>query len=365
MAAPAFAIREIKTISPEDGYYRGWPTVLRLRDGSLMVAYSGGRDAHVCPFGRVEAMYSMNEGRTWSWPQVVLDTPIDDRDAGLLETSKGTLLLSTFRTIGFTRPDRRGRYAKDQARWDRYMEGHDPMQWAENQSPMILRSEDGGRSWSAPVDIPMSSPHGPIELSDGRLLFPGIEGVGKGLYYKPGERRVGVWESRDDGRTWSLLAEIPTRPGDDSVDYHELHGIQAANGNIVVQIRSHDGHKEIGDVADRHMLQTISKDGGRTWSVPRSIGLNGYPPHFLRLRDDRLLMTYDQRHAPFGVAALISSDHGETWSEPIVLTKNQKKLDQAYASTAQLADGSFLTVWYETSPGALRAVIRQATWVLE
>ena len=362
---PAFKVREIREVSPEDGFYHGWPTVLRLRDGSLLAAYSGGRDAHVCPFGRVEVMVSLNQGRTWSWPTVAMDSPIDDRDAGLLETKHGTLLLTTFRTIGFTRDGRRARYARDQERWDRYMQGPDPKSWAEEQGPMILRSEDGGRSWSQPASIPVSSPHGPIQLSDGRLLFPGVEGVGKGEYYKPGERRVGVWESRDDGRTWSLLSEIPTRPGDNSVDYHELHGIEAANGTLIVQIRSHDGSKDRGDVADRHMLQTISTDGGRSWSIPRSLGLNGYPPHLLRLRDDRLLMSFDQRHAPFGVGVRLSSDHGETWSQTMLLTKNETKLDQGYPSTVQLDDGSFLTLWYETSAGLSRAILRQAVWVLE
>src|SRR5690606_10953552 len=171
--------------------------------------------------------------------------------------------------------------------------------------------------------------------------------------------------SRDDGLTWSLLAEIPTRPGDDAVHYHELHGVEAANGTIVVQIRSHAGDKQKGDVGDRHLLQTVSKDGGKTWSVPHPVGLNGYPPHLLRLRDDRLLLTYDRRSHPFGVAALISSDHGETWSEPMLITKNEKKLDQGYPSTVQLTDGSLLTIWYEVSVGLKRAVIRQAIWSME
>lgn len=363
--APAFEVREIREISPADGFYHGWPTVLRLRDGMLMAAYSGGRDAHVCPFGRLEVMVSRNEGRTWSWPTVVMDSPIDDRDTGLLETAKGTLLLTSFRTIGFTRDGRKARYGKDIARWERYEQGPDPKEWAEKQGPVILRSEDGGRSWSTAVPIPAGSPHGPIQLADGRLLYPGVEGVGKGDYYKPGERRIGAWESVDDGLTWRLLAEIPTRPGDDSVQYHELHGVQAADGSIVVQIRSHDGQPDRGDSSNRHMLQTVSKDGGRTWSVPQALDFDGYPPHFLRLKDDRLLVSYDRREAPFGVAARISSDHGATWSETMQLTKNAKKLDQGYPSTVQLSDGSLLTIWYEVSPGAQRAVIRQAIWALK
>ena len=36
------------------------------------------------------------------------------------------------------------------------------------------------------------------------------------------------------------------------------------------------------------MLQTESKDGGRTWSPLRALNFVGYPPHLLRLRDGRL-----------------------------------------------------------------------------
>ena len=43
--------------------------------------------SHVCPFGRVEWMRSRDGGRTWSWPEVLLDSPIDDRDSGVIETT--------------------------------------------------------------------------------------------------------------------------------------------------------------------------------------------------------------------------------------------------------------------------------------
>src|SRR4051794_32342228 len=73
-------------ISQQPEFYHGWPTLARKQDGGLLVTYSGGRETHVCPFGRVEIIRSSDDGKTWSWPEVILDTPIDDRDAGVLET---------------------------------------------------------------------------------------------------------------------------------------------------------------------------------------------------------------------------------------------------------------------------------------
>jgi hypothetical protein len=62
----------------------------------VLLACSGGREDHVCPFGRVELQPSQDEGQTWSFPRVVMDGPIDDRDAGVLETANGLILITTF-----------------------------------------------------------------------------------------------------------------------------------------------------------------------------------------------------------------------------------------------------------------------------
>lgn len=171
-------------------------------------------------------------------------------------------------------------------------------------------------------------------------------------------RRIGVWESKDDGHTWTFLSSLPTRRGDTPDDYHEFHGVQASNGTIVVQIRSH------ADESNRQMLQTVSTDGGRTWSTPRALEIYGYPPYLMRLREGRLLVSYDHRRPPYGVQARVSSDAGATWSEPFVITSNEVKLDQGYPSTVELGNGQLLTVWYEVPTGAHKAVLKQARWRL-
>src|SRR5262249_52149719 len=46
----------VKTISHQSTLYHGWPTVAAGRGSTLFLVYSGGRDYHVCPFGRVDMM---------------------------------------------------------------------------------------------------------------------------------------------------------------------------------------------------------------------------------------------------------------------------------------------------------------------
>ena len=54
----------------------------------------------------------------------------------------------------------------------------------------------------------------------------------------------------------------------------------------------------------------------------------------------------DLRREPFGVRAYVSEDEGATWSPEIVLRDDGPDPDVGYPSTAQLVDGSLLTVYY-------------------
>ena len=100
-AAPAIQVVDTKVISFQPEFYCGWPTVARRKNGELWLAWSGGREEHVCPFGQVVAMTSRDNGATWNYPRVLLDSAIDDRDAGVLETAKGTLLVTTFTSLAY------------------------------------------------------------------------------------------------------------------------------------------------------------------------------------------------------------------------------------------------------------------------
>lgn len=347
-------ILETRVISQQPEFYCGWPTVARRRSGQLVLVYSGGRESHVCPFGRVELMRSDDEGKTWSWPQIIMDGPIDDRDAGIVEASDGSLLVTSFTSLAYEPTLRRaiqngqienGRFAK-------WMAAHKRADDAGRQQALgvwLTRSDDDGRTWSKRLDSLVNSPHGPISLNDGRLLY-----AGKDLW-RSGQR-VGVAESSDQGRSWKWLATIPTREGDDHVDYHELHIAEAKSGRLIAQIRNHN-ERNRGET-----LQSVSDDGGVSWSEPKSIGVWGLPSHLLRLADDRLLMTYGYRREPFGNQARLSEDEGETWSEPLTLSADGMGHDLGYPSTIQLSDGRLLSVWYERMKDSSQAVLRQAIW---
>ena len=346
--APRARVDAIHTISPDAEFYHGWPTLARRKDGELLVTYSGGRESHICPFGRVEMIRSQDNGETWSWPEVLMDSPIDDRDSGVCETAAGSLLVTTFTSLAYEAVTNR---AQNPARWQAATRRASEAQRQRLLGTWMLRSTDKGMTWSAPFRVPVNSPHGPAVLADGRLLY-----AGKRLW--DADKKVGVCESRDDGQTWRWLADIPARPGDKVQDYHELHAVDCGDGRILVHIRNHNPANA------RETLQCESSDGGETWTTPHPIGVWGMPSHLLRLRDGRILMSYGYRRAPFGNQARVSEDRGKSWSEPLIVSDDGAGGDLGYPSTVELPDGKLVTVWYESMKDNPRAVLRMARWSL-
>jgi hypothetical protein len=367
-AAPRIQVLETKVISQDVSYYHGWPTVARRANGELWVTWSGGRESHVCPFGQVQAMTSRDDGATWTWPRVLLDSAIDDRDSGVIETAKGTLLVTTFTSLAYEPLlKKQAAYAElstngwksagmQPEQFARWKACHERLGDAERKADLgqwLIRSTDGGQTWSTRLPTMVNSPHGPIQLRDGRLLY-----AGKGLWTD--EKKIGVCESSDDGQTWRWLAEIPTRKGDEVVKgYHELHVVEAQDSTLLVQLRNHN-KANAGET-----LQTESADGGKTWNMPHSIGVWGLPSHLLKLRDGRLLMTYGHRRAPYGNQARLSTDNGKTWGEALLISGDGAGGDLGYPSTVELADGTLLTIWYEKMKDLPKAVLRQARWRLD
>ena len=357
-AAPETEIIDIRTISKQPDKFHGWPTLARRTDGELLVVCSGGREGHVCPYGQIELIRSQDNGETWSDAEFLYKNERDCRDAGVIETADGTLLVNFFDSMAWVGVLRQweadlqenAEPSAQMMRWRQLLEQFPEEERRQDSGRQwMLRSTDGGKNWSDAYRTPLGSPHGPCLLEDGSLLF-----VGKDW---EDEQRIGVCRSTDQGLTWEWLADLPVREGDDFKQYHEYHAIQAADGRIVAQIRNHN------PVNNHETLQFESEDGGYTWSTPRSIGVWGFPSHLMRLTDNRLMMTYGHRRAPMGNQARLSEDHGQSWSEPILISDDGRG-DLGYPSTVELEPDVFLSVWYEGTPEQYMAVLRQAKWRL-
>src|SRR5439155_16412990 len=138
------------------GYF---PVALRLRDGRIAVVLRGGA-THVGIKGRLDMVFSADEGKTWSKPAMVVDSPADDRNPAFGQARDGTLVVGYWRTATY---DDQGRY---NPKLDKPV------------NTWVTRSADGGKTWSDPValdvtDIGWGSPYGRILTPpDGTLTMP-------------------------------------------------------------------------------------------------------------------------------------------------------------------------------------------------
>jgi hypothetical protein len=344
---PEAEILSKQVICKEPGRYIGWPTIARTRTGELLIVFSGDRDDHICPWGKMEMVRSTDNGETWTEPVVIRNTPLDDRDAGLLQTSAGVLIASWFTSIEFGANESYQKHAQtlSQEVRDRWF-GH----W-------IHRSTDGGATWEEPIRVVGSAPHGPVELSDGRLLF-----LGNGAHrHRPVRLRtfkaagLVAEVSTDQGLSWQVMGTVPTPEG---IGLGEPHVVEAKSGKLIGMFRYGTRILE-----EKFMFQSESYDGGRTWTEAYKTTILGYPPHLIRLEDDRILMVYGVRVPPFGERARVSVDEGESWSEEIVLC-HDTSTDLGYPASTQLSDGTILTVYYQIDKSGETTCLMGTRWRL-
>ncbi len=317
--------------------------MIRLQDGRLLVAYREG-SGHISQDGRLMTVVSADEGRTWSAPRVALDAAVDDRDPKLVQLRDGTVLMNFFRTD-----------------WTGYPKGK-----ATLIGTFVSRSTDGGTTWSSPVQVGsamnerrgiawkiynagLAASHGPIvELPDGDLLVPLYGVMPDGV-----DCPASVVRSTDGGLTWPASGEsfIGRHMG---LELQEPNLTVLRHGLVVAIIRT--------STVSAHI--SWSRDGGRTWSLPRDTGLKASSHHQLLTRSGDILLTYGDKSGQFGpgrptVGRLLQHPESGVDAKRDVLLYDAARNgpatdDQANPSSVELSPNRFFTV---TSDPHLASVV--------
>ena len=325
--------------------YCGWPSVCCDGDGVLYAVCSGFRAAHICPFGKTLLFKSFDNGHTWSIPMVINDTWLDDRDVGIIWLGGSSLLVSWFSHPTEAYLNRYGNHIRNT--WGGsagVLDQYPSIPEEHSKGGSFIRvSHDGGMTWGETVQVPVSAPHGPILRKDGSLLY-----FGKEMYAQDGLDKdcVAAYESRDLGKTWERLCVLDKQDNIPWIHYDEPHAIELDDGRLLGSIR----WEGPTDAPNPVLHQTYSSDGGHTWSeiLPTAIADSYYtPPHLIRHSSGALILTFGRRAEPFGERAIVSYDNGATWSDEYILNDTGYTIDLGYAATAELKDGSLLTVYYQ------------------
>ncbi len=339
------------------GYF-GWPTVAKLTDGTLAVAASGFRSGHICPFGKSVLWLSGDEGKSWGDPVIVNDSAVDDRDTGLCALPDGGFWLSHFSSD--TRVYFPNEAKPDQVDFRPVLDGWREDEVAGSIGSFLRRRAPDGR-FGKRIPVPVTSPHGPTALRDGRLLYIGTRfGTtrpdGSIRFAMNGFRQgaAAVCLGSPDGERWEEVAEIPNPlPG---TRLCEPHALELPDGRILCQLR-------LEGEAYFSIWQCESADGGMSWSKPERIAA-GSPPHLLRHSSGVLISAYGCRRDGFGQRVMLSRDDGRSWDIDWVLRDDGPSGDLGYPSTVELADGSLYTVYYQQPAAGELCAVLATRWEL-
>jgi sialidase-1 len=365
----------------QPGRYIGWPSIARTPSGELLAVFSGDRDQHVCPFGKVFLIRSSDNGVTWSQPREIVNTPLDDRDCGITACADGTLVVTWFNSTYPRETYNKGCKAVTKAEkwplWEKKLDTLTPAivdRWTNapldnaRRGHWIIRSTDNGRTWGDPIAVTPSAPHGAIETADGRLLYLGNNG------YNRSEKTSSLvlTESTDKGLTWKEIGRIPMFPTgtahDDRTPYlAEPHLVEVAPGRLLGMARYEQFIRTPPIPYVSPLWQFDSEDGGRTWTAPRPTPVIGKPPHLLKLPDGRLLVSYGVRHhKPLGIRACLSNDGGKSWdmANEILLRDDAPGGDIGYPATTVCPDGTLVTVYYYPPAEGGLTLLAGTRWVL-
>ena len=189
---------------------------------------------------------------------------------------------------------------------------------------LLKRSDDGGKTWSARLPVPdsFSGKHNAPTIH--RVTDPkGIERLILIVSHPVMKQSV----STAGGRTWTPLKamfrdKLKGKPG------YKGHAppksvVRLTDGRYLAMYHDHirERPRQIG------LFQTISADGGMTWSDPARVGTHtrhpgAHPcePGIIRSKDGRqLLCLIRENSRQYNSLMMVSNDEGRTWSDMVEL----------------------------------------------
>ena len=271
-------------------------SLLRLDDGNFLVVWFGGTKEKNPDVG---IWLSKGKPGKWSAPRQVAKIRDDAHwNPVLFSDGKGAVYL--YFKVG-----------KEIPTWETW----------------VTASEDGGASWSEPVELVKDDKGGrgpvrnkPVILSDGAWLA--------GASHEDGPWNVFTDRSEDNGKTWQATSYL-------ALDRSQFNGKgviqptlwESTPGKVHILVRSTNGK----------IYRSDSEDFGKTWCALYATDMpnNNSGIDLVKLPDGRLVLAYNPVSGNWASRALlniaISYDNGLTWPKNIVLENDaDEKAEYSY-----------------------------------
>ena len=347
---PAPAVRKVADliIYRDDQFYSSFPSIVRRRDGELLVAFRRApnrkllgekSNSHTDANSQLVLVRSRDDGKSWSpEPELIYAHPfggsqdpcmIQLRDGTIVCASYGWLRLTPAFTAQLTNTMRHGEYA--------FLGGY------------VLNSKDGGHSWRGPF-LPPPIADGPDRDAFNQPVHAFnrgamCEGRDRRLYWavaanpslKPRRTETHLLISSDRGETWSYSCPIATDP---KITFNETSLYETPKGDLVAFLRTAN--------FDDHTVVARSTDGGKNFKAWEDAGWQGHPHYALRLPDQRVLLIYGYRHPPFGIRARVLDAECTNFrtAEEIILRDDGGNGDLGYPWATMISRNRALVVYY-------------------
>jgi photosystem II stability/assembly factor-like uncharacterized protein len=267
------------------------------------VAVSGAGCAVYC-LSAVTVNVSRNQGRTFGPTKVIYQSEAVE--------SQGSVVFNDKSWIAVDNHPKSPHYGRAYAAWDQVRCSDPQCDTAPTDQPVLVsHSDNGGRTWSRPVeaaDLQPGSAHQsvgalPLVLPNGHVVIVYADATG-GVYTFAG--RYAAMVSTDGGRKWSAPAEVAkAQPYAEEGNRLRAPNIPAAavSGNGTIWVAFQDQRFGSGR---NDIVLTHSADEGKTWSdpinaTPNETDLDHFTPA-IAVRGRTVYVTY-RTHQPGPVDA--------------------------------------------------------------
>lgn len=337
-----------------------FPDVARLKNNKLMIAYREG-ESHIDDSGKLMKLFGSADGRSWGKPELLYDEPgRDDREASIVVMSNGTIAINTFKyREGDCRTTPRAftnfySVSRDNGATFSPLKRVDQAAVFPDQNPSLINGVWHDEKLNPLGHYASSSP---VVISKNKYILPAYGGPSLVYRIKDGKFiskkwRIVFFESTDKGLTWKKRYINPSV--DTAYHFSEPALLSLKDGTMVMHFRSSEEGNRHGGLGK--MRQSVSRDGGLTWSEYTTFDFAGHAPDLTELSNGILVSSFRVKlPSKEKTAFMYSLDKGKSWSN--VIDIYESKGENGYPSIVELDDQKFMIVYYTDNARGLEGQI--------